>query len=74
MSKVEEMITCVYKKPNVPIEDRIKDLVPRMTLQEKIGQMTQIELRVATPDDVRDLSIGIPSSPFFTLHVPCTTW
>ena len=57
MSKVEEM-SCVYKNPNAPIEDRIKDLVPRITLQEKIGQMTQIELCVATPSDIRDLSIG----------------
>jgi beta-glucosidase len=29
-----------------------------MTLEEKIGQMTQIERSVATPDAIRDLSIG----------------
>ncbi|XVF05375.1 hypothetical protein REPUB_Repub05bG0166600 [Reevesia pubescens] len=57
MIKVEEMC-CVYKNSNAPIEDRIKDLVSRMSLQEKIGQMAQIEPCVATPDDVRDLSIG----------------
>ncbi|KAK8515134.1 hypothetical protein V6N12_001293 [Hibiscus sabdariffa] len=57
MKKAEEMI-CVYKNPNAPIEDRVKDLVSRMTLQEKVGQMTQIKLGVATPDDVRNLSIG----------------
>ncbi|GMI81736.1 hypothetical protein like AT3G47000 [Hibiscus trionum] len=57
MNKAEAM-SCVYKNPNAPIEDRIKDLVSRMTLQEKIGQMTQIELCVATLDDVRNLSIG----------------
>nr|GMD14113.1 beta-glucosidase 5 GH3 family [Ipomoea batatas] len=29
-----------------------------MTLQEKLGQMTQIERSVATPSVLRDLSIG----------------
>ncbi|OMO90514.1 hypothetical protein COLO4_19105 [Corchorus olitorius] len=51
---------CVYKNPNAPIEDRVKDLLSRMTLQEKIGQMTQIERTVATatPSALRDYSIG----------------
>ncbi|KAL4335703.1 hypothetical protein GQ457_07G042210 [Hibiscus cannabinus] len=56
-----EEMSCVYKNPNAPIEDGVKDVVSRMTLQvqEKIGQMTQIELEVATLDDVRNLSIGL---------------
>ncbi|KAK6235009.1 hypothetical protein SCA6_010346 [Theobroma cacao] len=49
---------CVYKNPNAPIEDRVKDLLSRMTLQEKIGQMTQIERRVADPSALKDFSIG----------------
>ncbi|KAI9117804.1 hypothetical protein K1719_011219 [Acacia pycnantha] len=49
---------CLYKNPNEPIEARVKDLLYRMTLKEKIGQMTQIERRVATSSAVRDLSIG----------------
>ncbi|KAK4278603.1 hypothetical protein QN277_016431 [Acacia crassicarpa] len=49
---------CVYKNPNAPIEVRVKDLLSRMTLKEKIGQMTQIERRVATPSAIRNLSIG----------------
>ncbi|KAL7247345.1 hypothetical protein ACSBR2_002292 [Camellia fascicularis] len=57
MSKVEDM-NCVYKDPNEPIESRIKDLLSRMTLKEKIGQMTQIDRGVATPSAIRDLSIG----------------
>ncbi|GLT31065.1 hypothetical protein SLA2020_058290 [Shorea laevis] len=57
MSKAEDL-SCVYKNPNAPIEDRIKDLLSRMTLKEKIGQMTQIERSVATPSVLRDLSIG----------------
>ncbi|WJZ89032.1 hypothetical protein VitviT2T_008283 [Vitis vinifera] len=49
---------CIYKDPNQPIEARIKDLLSRMTLKEKAGQMTQIERRVATPSVLKDLSIG----------------
>ncbi|KAL7201554.1 hypothetical protein ACSBR1_033285 [Camellia fascicularis] len=48
----------IYKNPNSPIESRIKDLLSRMTLSEKIGQITQIDRRVATRSAIRDLSIG----------------
>lgn len=48
----------IYKNPSVNMEDRIKDLLSRMTLKEKIGQMTQIERRVATPEALKDFSIG----------------
>lgn len=51
-------VNCIYKDPNAPIEERIKDLLSRMTLEEKIGQMTQIERSVATPSAIKDLSIG----------------
>ena len=44
-------MACVYKNPEEQIEARVKDLLSRMTLREKIGQMTQIER-------IRDLSIG----------------
>ncbi|XP_027089681.1 lysosomal beta glucosidase-like [Coffea eugenioides] len=49
---------CVYKDPNAPVEARVKDLLSRMTLEEKIGQMTQIERSVATPDAVKNRFIG----------------
>ncbi|KAM7496473.1 hypothetical protein LguiA_020887 [Lonicera macranthoides] len=51
-------INCIYKNPNAPIEERIKDLLSRMTLEEKIGQMTQIERSVATPSAIKNLFIG----------------
>ncbi|XP_028779953.1 uncharacterized protein LOC114736333 isoform X2 [Neltuma alba] len=57
MSRLDDM-GCVYKNPSESIEARVKDLLSRMTLKEKIGQMTQIERRVATPSVIRDLSIG----------------
>lgn len=52
-------MACIYKNPNEPIEARVKDLLSRLTLKEKIAQMTQIERTVATPSALRDLSIGI---------------
>ncbi|CAH8355230.1 unnamed protein product [Eruca vesicaria subsp. sativa] len=49
---------CVYQNPDAPVEARVKDLISRMTLAEKIGQMTQIERRVASPVAFRDFFIG----------------
>ncbi|RAL43302.1 hypothetical protein DM860_012443 [Cuscuta australis] len=48
----------LYKDPNAPVEERVKDLLSRMTLPEKIGQMTQIERAVATPSSVTGRFIG----------------
>ncbi|KAJ3673261.1 hypothetical protein LUZ60_006635 [Juncus effusus] len=47
-----------YKDPNKPVEIRVRDLLGRMTLAEKIGQMTQIERLVATPDVLKNKFIG----------------
>ncbi|XP_004296697.1 PREDICTED: lysosomal beta glucosidase-like isoform X1 [Fragaria vesca subsp. vesca] len=57
METVEEL-NCIYRNPNESIEARVKDLLSRMTLKEKVGQMTQIEREVATPFAIKDLSIG----------------
>jgi beta-glucosidase len=40
----------VYRDPAAPIERRVDDLLARMTLEEKVGQMTQAE-RDAVADD-----------------------
>lgn len=53
-----ESSSCIYKDPNSPIEARVKDLLSRMTLKEKVAQMTQIERSVATPHYLQDLGIG----------------
>ncbi|XP_021715479.1 uncharacterized protein LOC110683418 isoform X1 [Chenopodium quinoa] len=50
--------TFIYRNPNAAIEDRIKDLLSRMTLQEKLAQMTQIERTVASPSAIKDFAIG----------------
>ncbi|KAM7256261.1 hypothetical protein ACFE04_012002 [Oxalis oulophora] len=49
---------CVYKNPNAAIDDRIEDLLSQMTLKEKVGQMTQIERRVANHSVLKHFSIG----------------
>lgn len=50
----------LYKDPAAPIESRIRDLLSKMTLKEKVGQMTQIERRVIVdnPTVLRDFDIG----------------
>ncbi|KAH0664374.1 hypothetical protein KY284_029305 [Solanum tuberosum] len=47
-----------YKDPKQPMSTRIKDLMKRMTLEEKIGQMSQIERRFASPDVMKQYFIG----------------
>ena len=47
-----------YKDPKLPVNIRIKDLLGRMTLAEKIGQTTQIERSVASADVMRKYFIG----------------
>lgn len=48
-----------YKDPKQPINVRIKDLMIRMTLEEKIGQMVQIDRTVASYEVMKNYSIGI---------------
>jgi len=47
-----------YKDPKVPVNKRVRDLLSRMTLDEKIGQMTQIERKVASADVMKNYFIG----------------
>nr|CAB3445474.1 unnamed protein product [Digitaria exilis] len=47
-----------YKDPTQPLNTRIDDLLGRMTLAEKIGQMSQIEREKATPDVISKYFIG----------------
>ncbi|WP_206738084.1 glycoside hydrolase family 3 protein [Fictibacillus sp. S7] len=48
----------LYKNPDYPIGIRVTDLLNRMTLDEKIGQMVQPERTSVTQDDIRDYGIG----------------
>ncbi len=49
-----------YLNPRLPVEARVRDLLSRMTLQEKVGQMTQDERgSVDTdPSEIADLDLG----------------
>ncbi|CAL1356563.1 unnamed protein product [Linum trigynum] len=47
-----------YRDPKQPTNARIRDLMNRMTLQEKIGQMVQIERTVASPQVMKNYFIG----------------
>ncbi|KAF8398040.1 hypothetical protein HHK36_016966 [Tetracentron sinense] len=47
-----------YKDPKLPVGARIKDLMKRMTLAEKIGQMVQIERVNLTADVMKNYFIG----------------
>jgi len=38
----------IYKDSAAPIAQRVEDLLARMTLEEKIGQMTQVE-KIVSP-------------------------
>ncbi len=48
----------VYKQPDAPIAQRVEDLLARMTLAEKIGQMTLVEKDSIRSADIAALGIG----------------
>ncbi|GER26978.1 4-glucanase [Striga asiatica] len=48
----------IYQDSKQPINKRVKDLLSRMSLKEKVGQMTQIEREVASADVMKKYYIG----------------
>ncbi|GMG98379.1 hypothetical protein Nepgr_000219 [Nepenthes gracilis] len=48
----------IYKDPKQPVNVRVKSLLSKMTLEEKIGQMVQIERQVASADVMKNYYIG----------------
>jgi len=48
----------VYKDPDAPIEDMVENLLSLMTLEEKIGQMAQIDRMYAEGGVVSEYNIG----------------
>lgn len=63
LAKAEDL---KYKDPKQPLNVRIKDLLGRMTLEEKIGQMVQIERANASADVMKQYFIGKQLSLFFS--------
>lgn len=61
------------------IEARVADLVRRMTLEEKVGQIIQADIGSVTPEDVRRYRLGSVlaggnSEPGPTYRVPPKAW
>nr|WP_183572119.1 glycoside hydrolase family 3 N-terminal domain-containing protein [Mucilaginibacter sp. X5P1] len=54
----------VYKDPKAPIQARVKDLLSRMTIEEKIGQMTASDLDKPLNGDI---AYGVCASPFLSV-------
>ncbi len=48
----------VYTDPSQSVDVRVEDLLKRMTLDEKIGQMTQVEKDSIQPGDITKYYIG----------------
>ena len=44
--------TLPYKNPDLPASERIADLLSRMTLEEKVGQMMQLDARGGDLDEL----------------------
>ncbi len=53
-----ELGTVLYTDPIQPVEARVEDLLKRMTLDEKIGQMTQVEKNSIKPGDITEYYVG----------------
>lgn len=50
--------TFPYQDPDTPIQERVEDLLQRMTIEEKIGQMTQLNITVInTTGEQRDVEL-----------------
>ena len=63
-----------YRDPSLPVATRVADLLSRMTLDEKIGQMTQSEQQTSSPATVQQLRIGsVLSGADSTLNPPSAT-
>lgn len=75
-----------YKNPALPVEDRVEDLLARMTIDEKIGQMTQLNITMINttgqqrdvelvPEKARDLILNHHIGSFLNGEsVPAEEW
>lgn len=54
----EEIEKALYQDPSQPVDARVEDLLSRMTLEEKLGQMAQVEKNSLPADDAGKYFIG----------------
>jgi beta-glucosidase len=57
-SPVAGAATYPYQDPSLPVSTRVADLLSRMTLDEKLGQMTQAERSSVTSSDITTYRLG----------------
>ena len=65
--------------PDAALEAKVRTIVASMTLEQKIGQMTQPDIRSVTPDDVRRYYIGSILNgggawPGMNMHASASDW
>ena len=60
-----QQISMPYKDPNLAVEERVNDLLKRMTLEEKIAQMTMTNL--ANFKNITN-GVGVCDSPFESIY------
>ncbi len=68
-----------YAAPDAALEARIATIVAGMTLEQKVGQMIQADIRSITPDDVRRYYVGSVLNgggawPGMKKDAPVTDW
>ncbi|MCA9951308.1 MAG: glycoside hydrolase family 3 C-terminal domain-containing protein [Anaerolineales bacterium] len=57
-TQVPEDLNAPYRQPDVPVDERVADLLARMTLAEKLGQMTLIEKNSVKSNDITGNFLG----------------
>ncbi len=58
-SRIEDLSKAPYRNAGLPVKARVKDLLSRMTLDEKIGQMTQLCASSITLDGTKNLDLNL---------------
>jgi beta-glucosidase len=48
----------IFRDPNAPLEERVEDLLGRMTTPEKVGQLMQLDGRFDFRGKIRDCHVG----------------